>query len=152
MVLVCEFTLKIRKLKTDHQKLADCGQGMWIGESHPGSWAGSGCHGRIPESPSEVSSPRWVSFSTEDPPVSSLGRVGVGWGSRAARFQGPHWVMGLMTFLFTLCVKPDHIFNSASCPQVQGLWHRFYLDVCLLVLWREKLRELLFFSCFCCCC
>ena len=73
MILVCEFTLKIRKLKTDHQKLADCGQGVWTGESHPGSWAGSGSHGGIPESASEVSSPRWGQFLPEDPPASGLG-------------------------------------------------------------------------------
>ena len=73
MILVCEFTLKIRRLKTDHQKLADYGQGVWTGESHPGSWAGSGSHGRVPESASDVSSPGWVSLSTEDPPASSLG-------------------------------------------------------------------------------
>lgn len=51
-----------------------------------------------------------------------------GVGSRAAGFQGPHGVVGPMTFLSTLCVKPDHTLNSAFCPQVQGLQHRFYLD------------------------
>lgn len=88
VILGCEFILKSRKLKTDHQKLPACGQGMWTGESYPGDWAGSGCHSRIPESASEVSSPRHVSFSKEHPPVSCLGE------SRAASFQRPYRGMG----------------------------------------------------------